>query len=126
VLFIWNWNTFQSHNLPPETFTNSKTVAITETEDKITFKASDTDSKLEVIFFQGGLTNPKAYAPLCRKLAEYGFTSHLMKMDWRLPQYNYQKTADIFNLKHGNFVIGGHSQGAKIAAQFGLRKTKSI
>jgi len=118
VFFIWNWNTFQSHNLPPNTFSNSETVTITETEDQIIFKSNGSDNKLEIIFFQGGLTDPKAYAPLCRKLAEYGFTSHLVKMDGRLPQYDYQKTADLFNLKQENFVIGGHSQGGKMAAQF--------
>jgi hypothetical protein len=118
VFFIWNWNTFQSHNLPQNTFSNSESVSIIETEDQITFKSNASDNKLEVIFFQGGLTDPKAYAPLCRKLAENGFTTHLIKMDLRLPQYDYQKTKDLFNLNQGNFVIGGHSQGGKMAAQF--------
>jgi pimeloyl-ACP methyl ester carboxylesterase len=118
IFSIWNWNTFQSHNLPQNTFSNSEKVSITETEDQITFKSIDSNNKLEVIFFQGGLTDPKAYAPLCRKLAEHGFSTHLIKMDWRLPQYDYQKTADLFNLLQGDFVIGGHSQGGKMAAQF--------
>jgi pimeloyl-ACP methyl ester carboxylesterase len=118
IFSIWNWNTFQSHNLPQNTFSNSETVTITETSNQITFKSIGSDKKLEVIFFQGGLTDPKAYAPLCRKLAEHGFTTHLIKMDWRLPQYDYQKTADLFNLLQGDFVIGGHSQGGKMAAQF--------
>ena len=117
VLFIWNWNTFQSHNLPENTFSNSGIVSVTEIDDQITFRSNHSNHQLQVIFFQGGLTDPKAYAPLCRKLAESGFTTHLIKMDWRLPQYDYQKIAGLFNLKDGNFVIGGHSQGGKMAAQ---------
>lgn len=117
IFFIWNWNTFQSHNLPEDTFLNSDIVSVIETDDQITFKSGTSKNKLEVIFFQGGLTDPKAYAPLCRKLAENSFTCHLIKMDWRLPQYDYQKVSKLFDLKQGSFVIGGHSQGGKMAAQ---------
>ena len=117
IFFIWNWTTFQSHNLLKNTFLNSAIVSVIETEDQITFKSNTSKNKLEIIFFQGGLTDPKAYAPLCRKLAENGFTCHLIKMDWRLPQYDYLKVLKLFDLKQGNFAIGGHSQGGKMAAQ---------
>ncbi len=118
IFFIWNWTTFQSHNLPKDTFLNSNLVSVIETDDQITFKSETTSNTVEVIFFQGGLTDPKAYAPLCRKFAESGFTCHLIKMDWRLPQYDFQKISTLFDLKKGNYIIGGHSQGGKIAAQF--------
>ncbi|WP_421896039.1 alpha/beta hydrolase [Marinoscillum sp.] len=118
VLFIWNWSTFQAQNLPENTFTNSEAISVTETNDQITFKPAKSNNQLEIIFFQGGLTDPKAYGPLCKKLAKKGFTCHLIKMDWRLPQYDYQKTSKLFNIQHGQFVIGGHSQGGKMAAQF--------
>jgi len=118
IFFVWNWTTFQSHNLPKDTFINSDIVSIVETDDQITFKSDTTKCKIEIIFFQGGLTDPKAYAPLCRKLAENGLTCHLIKMDWRLPQYDYQKIFKLFDLKKRNYIIGGHSQGGKMAAQF--------
>lgn len=38
-------------------------------------------------------------------------------MDWRLAQYDYQKIFELIDLNGGNFVIGGHSQGGKMAAQ---------
>ena len=117
IFSIWNWNTFQSHNLPENTFLKSDFVSVIETDDEIKFKSIRSSNDLEVIFFQGGLTDPKAYAPLCRKLAEYGFTTHLIKMDWRLPQYDYQKISRLFDLKHGKYIIGGHSQGGKMASQ---------
>lgn len=63
------------------------------------------------------MTDPKAYAPLCRKFAKNGYSCHLVKMPWRLPQYYYNKTQQLFNLKKKNFIIGGHSQGGKMAAQ---------
>lgn len=118
LFFIWNWTTFQSHNLPENTFENSAILTVNETDDQIVFKPVATTYNPEIIFFQGGLTDPKAYAPLCRKLAESGFTCHLVKMDWRLAQYDYQKILKLFDLSKGNYVIGGHSQGGKMAAQF--------
>ncbi len=118
VFMIWNWWTFQSRGLPKGTFQDGGNVRVIESEDKITFQSVQTDSVINVIFFQGGLTDPKAYAPLCRKIAEKGFTTHLIKMSWRLPQYDYQKIAKLFDLKSGRYVIGGHSQGGKMAAQF--------
>lgn len=117
IFFVWNWTTFQSRNLPKETFENSKLVTVTQSDDLITFQSDTAKNGINVIFFQGGLTAPKAYAPLCRKLAENGFTCHLIKMDWRLPQYDYKKILKIFKLDGGNYVIGGHSQGGKMAAQ---------
>ena len=118
LFFIWNWNTFQAHNLPDDTFSNSDLVNVVETGDQIIFEASQAEGKLEVIFFQGGLTDPEAYAPLCRRLAEHGFTTHLIKMDWRLPQYDYQKVAELIDLNAGTYILAGHSQGGKMAAQF--------
>lgn len=117
IFFIWNWSTFQARNLPRDTFTNSGFVSIIENDDQIIFKSDTSKSQIEIIFFQGGLADPKAYAPLCRKLAENGFTCHLIKMDWRLPQYDYKKVTELFDLANANFVIGGHSQGGKMAAQ---------
>lgn len=118
VFMIWNWATFQSRNLPEGTFLNNDKISVNENTDKITFTSGNADTLIEVIFFQGGLTDPKAYAPLCRKLAENGFTCHLIKMSWRLPQYDYRKVSTLFDLKSKRYVIGGHSQGGKMAAQF--------
>ena len=118
IFFIWNWTTFQSRHLPGDTFLNSGLVTVTESDDQVIFRSDTSKSEFEVIFFQGALTDPKAYAPLCRRLAENGFTCHLIKMDWRLPLYDYHKTSKLFDLKHGKYIIGGHSQGGKMAAQF--------
>jgi hypothetical protein len=109
-----------------DTFESNTKISVTETRDKITFSATNTDKTIEVIFFQGGLTDPKAYAPLCRQIAEHGFTCHLIKMSWRLPQHDYQKVAKLFDFKLGHYVIGGHSQGGKMAAQFVYENQKLL
>lgn len=118
IFMVWNFGTYQARNLPSDTFENSEKVLVEETIDQIIFKSANKNKSLEVIFFQGGLADPKAYAPLCRKLAGAGFTTHLIKMPFRLPLYGYQKISEIIDLPNGNYVIGGHSQGGKMAAQF--------
>ncbi|MGV3528154.1 MAG: alpha/beta hydrolase [Flavisolibacter sp.] len=117
IFLVYNWNSFQAHDLPPETFQSGEKVKVTEDEDQILFQSMQAASLLEIIFFQGGLTDPDAYAPLCRKIAENGFTCHLVKMNWRMPVWDYKKVYRLFNLASGNYIIGGHSQGGKMAAQ---------
>jgi hypothetical protein len=118
LFLVWNWTTFQSWNLPPGTFQNDEAIRVTEDDDKYTFEPVTRTNSLEVIFLQGGMTDPKAYGPLCRKIAGNGFTCHLLKMPWRLPRYGYQEINKIFNLTANLYVIAGHSQGAMAAAQF--------
>lgn len=118
IFFIWQSSTYQARNVPESTFSKSDKVSVTEDGDKITFLSNDSGNKNEIIFFQGGFADPEAYAPLCRRMAESGFTCHLIKMDWRMPQWDYKKIKDLFKLRQNRYIIGGHSQGAKMAAQF--------
>ncbi|WP_338359026.1 alpha/beta hydrolase [Yeosuana marina] len=118
IFFIWQWTNYQSRNLPEDTFKNDNKVYVENSNDEIMFLANNSKNQNEIIFFQGGLTDPKAYAPLCRKIAENGFTCHLIKMNWRMPQWDYKKIETMFDLKNGKYIIGGHSQGAKMASQF--------
>lgn len=117
AFIVWNAVGFQSRGLPADTFESSNRVNVVQTDDLITFEAVGTADPVEVIFFQGGLVDPKAYAPLCRQLAMEGFTCHVVKMAWRMPVRDYRKTLDLFDLRNERYVIGGHSQGGKMAAQ---------
>lgn len=36
------------------------------------------------IFYPGAMVDPKAYVPLCRKIADNGIQVYLVKMPWRL------------------------------------------
>ncbi len=118
IFFIWMLSTYQSRNIPKQTLESNDTIEVIENSDKITFRVKQTRKRIELIFFQGGLCDPKAYAPLCKKIAESGYTCHIIKMSMRLPQRDYQKITRLFDLKSGQYVIGGHSQGGKMAAQF--------
>lgn len=118
IFFTWQWTNYQSRNLPENTLVSGGEVSVVNSGDEIKFIPSNLRTKSEVIFFQGGLADPKAYAPLCRKIAESGYICHLIKMNWRMPVWGYKKIESMFDLKSGNYILGGHSQGGKMASQF--------
>ena len=77
-------------------------------------------SGTEIIFYPGGMVNPISYAPLARNLAKSGYNTHIVRMPWRMATKGYKQILDLFDLDdpQKQYVIGGHSQGAKMAAQF--------
>ncbi|MBK8089353.1 MAG: alpha/beta hydrolase [Chitinophagaceae bacterium] len=72
------------------------------------------------IFYPGAMVDPKAYVPLCRKIADNGIQVYLVKMPWRLASKGYNKPKDLklFADTTKTYILSGHSQGAKMAAQF--------
>ncbi len=94
-------------------------ITVEEDEQTISFRHTQS-SEIEVIFFPGGLVDPEAYVPLARRLAEAGYNLHIIKMPWRMSTKGYNQIKTLFDLTadDGQFVLGGHSQGGKMAAQF--------
>lgn len=123
VFVVWQAYSYQARGLPKHVFTRSERIEVQEDIEKISFISAIDSIETEVIFFQGGLVDPEAYAPLCRGIAEAGFSCHIVKMDWRMPAWGYEQIKNIFDLDAGNFVLAGHSQGGKVAAQFVYENT---
>jgi hypothetical protein len=73
-----------------------------------------------IMFYPGALVDPVAYAPLCRNMADSGYKVFLVKMPWRLAKNGYNKPRDLnlFADSTKEYILAGHSQGAKMAAQF--------
>lgn len=73
-----------------------------------------------LIFYPGAMVDPKAYVPLCRKIADHNIKVYLIKMPWRLASkgYNKPKELHLFKDTTKTYILSGHSQGAKMAAQF--------
>ncbi|WP_052305743.1 alpha/beta hydrolase [Pseudopedobacter saltans] len=66
------------------------------------------------------MVDPKAYTPLCKRISENDTKVYLIKMPFRLATYGYNKpkTLRLFNDTTKVYILAGHSQGAKMAAQF--------
>lgn len=119
VFTCWLFYSYQSHGVDEQLLQNSSIVTIDITDDFYSFTPIK-ESKNIVIFYPGAMVAPKAYVPLCRKIAENNIKVYLIKMPWRLASkgYNKPKELNLFKDTTKTYILSGHSQGAKMAAQF--------
>ena len=120
LIFIgWMVYSYQAKDLPANTFVSDKQVAVSNTADVISFTPNKTYTKV-LIFYPGAMVDPKAYAPLCRAIAIQGLQVYLFKMPWRMANLGYNKPEELGLFKDytKEYILAGHSQGAKMAAQF--------
>lgn len=74
-----------------------------------------------VIFYPGGKVEEKAYAPLCDKLNQAGFSVFLVKMPFNLAVFDKDRASNIikeYNEKFDNWYLVGHSLGGAMAASY--------
>ncbi|MBC7846498.1 MAG: alpha/beta hydrolase [Flavobacterium sp.] len=119
VFMFWQFYSFQSKGVDESLLQNSKTVKVEESSDFYTFKP-EKECKQVLIFFPGAMVEPKAYVPLCRKIADNSINVYLIKMPWRMASqgYNLPKENRLFADTSETYILAGHSLGAKMAAQF--------
>ncbi len=120
ILFIiWLLYSYQSKGIPDIFFENSPSVIVVESKNLYSFTPTH-DYRKVIIFYPGALVDPKAYVPLCRKLSDNGYQVLLIKMPWRLAEkgYNIPKQLDLCADTTKQYILAGHSQGAKMAGQF--------
>lgn len=115
----WLLFSMQAHGVDDSTMQTSKTVAVQNTGDAIVFTPAAPHQNV-IIFYPGAMVAPKAYAPLCRKLAEAGHKTILVKMPWRLASKGYTKplALNLLSDRTKTYILAGHSQGGKMAAHF--------
>ena len=111
--FVYMYIMFRA-NLPSETL-NYLEGNSAEDDDYIII-APKLHNDTTLIFLPGALVDPMSYGQLGRKLAEYGYQTIIVKMPFRMATKGYTKVSEIDTDAYT--VLAGHSQGAKMAAQF--------
>lgn len=116
---IWLWSNFWPRDISDKVLQSNDEVIVQDTESMLSFLSADA-SDTELIFYPGALVKPVSYAPLARKLAASGYSVHIIRMPWRMATRGYRQILDLFDLDDPkkSYVLGGHSQGGKMAAQF--------
>ncbi|MGQ7945974.1 alpha/beta hydrolase [Flavobacterium sp. WC2509] len=119
VFTLWLFYSSQSHGIDEQFFHDSNTIKVENTDDFYSFSPKKTFKNV-FIFYPGAMVDPKAYVPLCRKIADNNIKVYLIKMPWRLASngYNKPKELNLFNDTTKTYILSGHSLGAKMAAQF--------
>ncbi len=116
---IWMWNSYQAKGVDSSILESNSLVHVEQAKDFISFTPVRPYQKV-FIFYPAALVDPEAYAPLCRRIADQGYKTMIIKMPWRLASYGYNKPIELGLLKDSTkqYILAGHSQGAKMAAQF--------
>jgi len=119
VFTFWLFYSYQSHGVSEQYFKDDSVISVKNTDDFYSFTPKKSFKKV-FIFFPGAMVETKAYVPLCRKIAENNIKVYLIKMPWRQASqgYNLPKELNLFSDTSKTYILSGHSQGAKMAAQF--------
>ncbi|NEU09555.1 alpha/beta hydrolase [Flavihumibacter sp. R14] len=119
IFTFWIFYSYQSHGVDKSLLQNNGLVSVEKTADFYVF-TPQRKFKDVFIFFPGAMVEPQAYIPLCRKIAENNIKVYLIKMPWRLASKGYKKPKELklFKDTSKTYILAGHSQGAKMGAQF--------
>ena len=98
---------------------SSATVQV-ETEPWYTFTPTGEVKNTGLILYPGGRVDPRSYAPTAHAIAEAGYPVVLVPMPLNLAVFGAGKAADVIaaNPQVTRWVIGGHSLGGAMAANF--------
>jgi dienelactone hydrolase len=86
----------------------------------LVFQAEEPSSDTGFIFYPGGHVDFRSYAPLMAELASNGYTSVIVKMPLSLAVLDIDAADRVRNAlpEIANWVIGGHSLGGSMAAEY--------
>lgn len=117
--FMWMIYSMNATGFDEDIFMSDSAVQVERNDDFISFTPTSSYQKV-IIFYPGALVDPDAYAPLCRGIAENGYQTIIIHMPWRMATKGYNKIKEINLLTDSTkqYILAGHSQGAKMAAQF--------
>jgi hypothetical protein len=120
ILFtLWLFYSYNAKDVDETFFKSNNEVSVENTSDYFLFTPKK-EFKNVLVFYPGAMVEAEAYVPLCRKLAENNIKVYLIKMPWRLASkgYNRPKDLHVFDDDSKTYILAGHSQGGKMAAQF--------
>lgn len=97
---------------------DNKVLVIPKT--RMVFTPQTLTDKTGVIIYPGGHVDPRAYAPLAKAIAKEGYLVILPRMPLNLAIFGINKAQEIMqaNPQIEIWVIGGHSLGGAMAAEY--------
>lgn len=119
VFTLWLFYSYQSRGVDSRLLQSNNKIRVAQTANFYSFTPLAATNQV-LLFYPGAMVDPQAYVPLCRKLSESQIKVYLMKMPWRLASRGYKLpiALGLFSDTTKTYILAGHSQGAKMAAQF--------
>ena len=88
--------------------------------DWIVFEPLSSNKNVGLIIYPGGRVDFRSYAPMAHRIAEKGYFVVIVKMPLNLAVFGVNKANDVIDYypQINSWVVGGHSLGGSMAAQF--------
>lgn len=120
VAFVW-WGNNPLEAMPAavEALASDNAVLVIPKE-WIVFSPLEKSAEMGVILYPGGHVDPVAYAPLAKEIAAEGYLVILPRMPLNLAVFDMNVADEIIraNPNINRWVIGGHSLGGAMAAEY--------
>jgi dienelactone hydrolase len=89
-------------------------------DGRLTFTPTGTAPTTGLILYPGGKVPPAAYAPAARAIAEHGYLVSIVPVPFNLAVFGIDAAAAVIadHPEIDHWVVGGHSLGGVMAAQF--------
>ena len=120
AFIVWAETPLQAMPQALDALQSTTQIQVATLPDRIEFLPVETTHPTGIIFYPGGRVDYRAYAPLAARLAEAGYPTFLVKMPFSLAVFGINR-ADAVVADHPeivHWVIGGHSLGGAMAAQY--------
>jgi pimeloyl-ACP methyl ester carboxylesterase len=133
-IMAWIILSYQSRGIDPSVLASNGDVAIEYSSLLDRFTPLSTPKSTALIFYPGAMVDSKAYIPLLKQIAAIGYPVYLIHLPYRLAPFPAQ-VKELFQTTLATieqetaiplWVIGGHSKGGALAAQFTHAHPQSV
>lgn len=123
---LWMLYSYQSRGFPASVLQSDELITVTQNREIISFIPVESQRTTGFVFYPGGMVDPKAYAPMARRVAANGFAVYIIKLPLGSAPLPGQEASVMDYTRHlmdanpsiHQWVLGGHSRGAAIASRF--------
>ena len=116
---VWAMNSPQPMPEAQKAIISDESVEV-QSEPWLVFQPTRGTPTTGLILYPGGRVDPRAYAPTARKIAESGYLVIVVPMPLNLAVFGASQAGDVMSAfpDVDHWVIGGHSLGGSMAANF--------
>ena len=122
---LWLYLGVQASGVPDEAVESDRYVTVARTDRALEFRPLVNRRNAGMIFLPGAMVEPTAYAPLLKKVAAAGYSTHLVYLPMRCA-FTESQVRQLFRAIHEvmasepktTWVLAGHSRGGMLAARF--------
>lgn len=125
LFLLWQFRSFQAQGFDFDLLKESPTIYVAEDDQAIDVMPIDKSEAVGLIFYPGGMVEPRAYLPMAHALAERGYPVIIVKLPYRSAPLAEQEAAVHAYVRTRiqesiiqQWAIGGHSRGGAMAARF--------